>query len=169
MSKGGKVFTIFSTSKDHNQGNEAMAGCILVDFENLQVINRSHAYKNVYVHRRDSVSVAKLSDKEIKERVDLGLVTENPTDVEEYEEESSDDEAFNSFDEDDEDDENEDDYIFSRRKSSVDTSGLNNIGIGGDNNLIDFSNVNVSTRRDMNTITEDDDEATINDDDAMDL
>jgi hypothetical protein len=22
-----------------------MAGCILVDFENLQVINRSHAYK----------------------------------------------------------------------------------------------------------------------------
>jgi hypothetical protein len=45
VSKGGKVFTIFSTSKDHNQGNEAMAGCILVDFENLQVINRSHAYK----------------------------------------------------------------------------------------------------------------------------
>jgi len=167
VSKGGKVFTIFSTSKDHNQGNEAMAGCILVDFENLQVINRSHAYKNVYVHRRDSVSVAKLSDKEIKERLDLGLVTENPTDVE-YEEDSS-DEEFNSFDEDDEDDENEDDYIFSRRKSSVDTNGLNSIGMGGDNNLIDFSNVNVSTRRDMNTITEDDDDATLNDDDAMDL
>ena len=45
VSKGGKVFTIFSSSKDHNQGREAMAGCILVDFENLQVINRSHAYK----------------------------------------------------------------------------------------------------------------------------
>jgi diadenosine tetraphosphatase ApaH/serine/threonine PP2A family protein phosphatase len=29
VSKGGKVFTIFSTSKDHNQGKEAMAGCKL--------------------------------------------------------------------------------------------------------------------------------------------
>ena len=27
VSKGGKVFTIFSTSKDHNQGDKAMAGC----------------------------------------------------------------------------------------------------------------------------------------------
>ena len=31
VSKGARVFTVFSTSKDHNQGNQALAGCILVD------------------------------------------------------------------------------------------------------------------------------------------
>ena len=40
VSKGARVFTVFSTSKDHNQGSQAMAGCILVDFEKMQVINR---------------------------------------------------------------------------------------------------------------------------------
>jgi hypothetical protein len=59
ISKGARVFTVFSTSKDHNQGTNAMAGCILVDNEKLQVINRSPAYKNNYVHRRDSVSLGK--------------------------------------------------------------------------------------------------------------
>lgn len=75
VSKGARVFTVFSTSKDHNQGAHAMAGCILVDNEKLQVINRSPAYKNQYVHRRDSVSLAKLSKEEIDKRVKLGLVT----------------------------------------------------------------------------------------------
>lgn len=98
VSKGGKVFTIFSTSKDHNQGNEAMAGCILVDFENLQVINRSHAYKNVYVHRRDSVSIAKLSKQEIEDRTRLGLIEphDEHDDDEDEEDDSEGEEEWNS-------------------------------------------------------------------------
>ncbi len=75
VSKGARVFTVFSTSKDHNQGSQALAGCILVDGEKLQVINRSPAYKNQYVHRRDSVSLATLSSSEIAKRMRLGLVT----------------------------------------------------------------------------------------------
>lgn len=39
LSKGAKVFTVFSTSKDHGQGKGAMCGCILVDFEKLLVGN----------------------------------------------------------------------------------------------------------------------------------
>jgi hypothetical protein len=31
------VFTVFSTSKDHLQGERAMAGCILVDNDKIQV------------------------------------------------------------------------------------------------------------------------------------
>lgn len=75
VSKQARVFTVFSTSKDHNQGSQALAGCILVDDEKLQVINRSPAYKNQYVHRRDSVSLRSLNPEEIKEREKLGLVT----------------------------------------------------------------------------------------------
>lgn len=45
VSKGARVFTVFSTSQDHNQGRDAMAGCILVDNDQLQVINRSPACK----------------------------------------------------------------------------------------------------------------------------
>lgn len=45
VSKGARVFTVFSTSQDHNQGAQAMAGCILVDNDKLQVINRSPACK----------------------------------------------------------------------------------------------------------------------------
>ena len=75
ISKGARVFTVFSTSQDHNQGSHAMAGCILVDNEKLQVINRSPAYRNQYVHRRDSVSLATLSETEIQKRIRLGLVT----------------------------------------------------------------------------------------------
>ena len=47
--QGARVFTVFSTSKDHRQGAKAMAGCILVDFDKIQVINRSPKYKNRYV------------------------------------------------------------------------------------------------------------------------
>jgi diadenosine tetraphosphatase ApaH/serine/threonine PP2A family protein phosphatase len=43
ISKGARVFTVFSTSQDHNQGSHAMAGCMLVDNDKLQVINRSPA------------------------------------------------------------------------------------------------------------------------------
>ncbi|CAN0500955.1 unnamed protein product, partial [Ectocarpus sp. 8 AP-2014] len=37
LSKGAKVFTVFSTSKDHGQGRGAMCGCILVNHDKLQV------------------------------------------------------------------------------------------------------------------------------------
>jgi diadenosine tetraphosphatase ApaH/serine/threonine PP2A family protein phosphatase len=37
LSKAAKVFTVFSTSKDHGQGKKAMAGCILVDTDKIQV------------------------------------------------------------------------------------------------------------------------------------
>ncbi|CAN0427642.1 unnamed protein product, partial [Discosporangium mesarthrocarpum] len=37
LSKGAKVFTVFSTSKDHGQGKAAMCGCILVDFNSILV------------------------------------------------------------------------------------------------------------------------------------
>lgn len=74
LSKGARVFTVFSTSKDHRQGNMAMAGCILVDFDKIQVINRSPKYKNKYVHRRSSVSLENLSSEEISERQKVGLI-----------------------------------------------------------------------------------------------
>lgn len=139
VSKGARVFTVFSTSKDHNQGSDAMAGCILVDFEKMQVINRSPAYRNQYVHRRDSVSLAMLSEQEIAERVKLGLITSDQApasaggDDEEYEEEE-----WDEFDEDDDetgdimrdadvdslDTDDDDGYVLDteRRRSSVEPS-----------------------------------------------
>ena len=74
LSKGARVFTVFSTSKDHRQGSMAMAGCILVDFDKIQVINRSPKYKNKYVHRRSSVALENLSSEEISERQKVGLI-----------------------------------------------------------------------------------------------
>lgn len=74
ISKGARVFTVFSTSKDHRQGDRAMAGCILVDNEKIQVINRSHKYKNKYVHRRTSVTLENLTEEELEDRSRLGLV-----------------------------------------------------------------------------------------------
>jgi len=132
VSKGGKVFTIFSTSKDHNQGNEALAGCILVDFEKMQVINRSPAYKNQYVHRRDSMSVAHMSDSEIEQRMHIGLITDLPATECDEQDDGNEWEDFEDEFEDDENtlemkdaqiediDSDEDHYQFSFRKSSVD-------------------------------------------------
>ena len=101
-----------------------MAGCILIDFEKMQVINRSPAYRNQYVHRRDSVSIAMLSEAEIAERVKLGLITSDPREeefeeeeFEEFEEEEDEEAQDSSFDEDEE-------YVIDdRRKSSVDPCG----------------------------------------------
>lgn len=76
LRKGAKVFTVFSTSKDHGQGKGATCGCILVDFQRLLVINRSTKYKNKYVHRRDSVSLANLTLQEFQAQVELGLVVQ---------------------------------------------------------------------------------------------
>jgi diadenosine tetraphosphatase ApaH/serine/threonine PP2A family protein phosphatase len=115
VSKGARVFTVFSTSKDHNQGSQALAGCILVDGEKLQVINRSPAYKNQYVHRRDSVSLNALSPNEISKRIKLGLIS--PEDDESSEEDWDD---FESSEE-ESDEEDSQVYTFSqeRRRSSV--------------------------------------------------
>lgn len=117
VSKGARVFTVFSTSKDHNQGSQALAGCILVDGEKLQVINRSPAYKNQYVHRRDSVSLATLSTNEIAKRMRLGLVTKNPDDSSEEEWDD-----FESSEEEDDDDQPQEQnhYTFAQnRRSSI--------------------------------------------------
>lgn len=154
VSKGARVFTVFSTSKDHNQGSQAMAGCILVDFEKMQVINRSPAYRNQYVHRRDSVSIARLSEGEIEKRMKLGLVTaELGADAEGEEEEYEEghyveEEQWEDLVEDDvETDDNEEDVEHERsrrdsedstaygsfrgRKSSVDPTETHASPIGG--------------------------------------
>ena len=125
VSKGARVFTVFSTSKDHNQGSQALAGCILVDGDKLQVINRSPAYKNQYVHRRDSVSLASLSNSEIVKRMRLGLVTAPNQDSSEEEETW---EEFDSSDDDREGQLEEDPlptYTFAmHRRSSIDLNKI---------------------------------------------
>lgn len=123
VSKGARVFTVFSTSKDHNQGSQAMAGCILVDGEKLQVINRSPAYKNQYVHRRDSVSLDALTPMEIAKRVKLGLIRQDDDDS------SDDDEEWDDIEDDDEEESEEEDdrqvFNFSKtRRSSVDLENM---------------------------------------------
>lgn len=86
LSKRARCFTVFSTSKDHNQGREAICGCILVDFEKMEVITRSSHYKNHYVHRRDSMSIASLPSHELAAREKVGLVVEEELSSDEYEE-----------------------------------------------------------------------------------
>ncbi len=107
-----------------------MAGCILIDFEKMQVINRSPAYRNQYVHRRDSVSLAMLSEAEIKERVQLGLI-EGYHEEEEEEDGEFVEEEWEEFDEDEMNTSREDNdsslddnqyVVDDRRKSSVEPS-----------------------------------------------
>ncbi|CAM9309797.1 unnamed protein product [Chrysoparadoxa australica] len=95
LSKGAKVFTVFSTSKDHGQGKGAMCGCILVDFDRIQVINRSSRYKNKYVHRRDSLSLANLSQADKEKLATIGVVTEAFNET--YNDESDDEEDFDGY------------------------------------------------------------------------
>ena len=123
VSKGARVFTVFSTSQDHNQGSQAMAGCMLVDNDKLQVINRSPAYKNQYVHRRDSVSVSNLSATEMEKRLKLGLIRDAPPE--------DSDEEWDDFDDDEEDEEDmelnvqQDEYVFDkRRRQSIDLNSM---------------------------------------------
>jgi hypothetical protein len=68
-----RVFTVFSTSRDHGQGASAVAGCILVDTDKIHVINRSPAYKNKYIHHRTSIG-CDLSDDQLLEISRLGLL-----------------------------------------------------------------------------------------------
>ena len=64
-----------------------LASCILVDFDQMEVITRSPHYRNHYVHRRDSMSVTDLPEREIAQREKVGLVIEGePSSDEEYEE-----------------------------------------------------------------------------------
>jgi diadenosine tetraphosphatase ApaH/serine/threonine PP2A family protein phosphatase len=176
VSKGARVFTVFSTSKDHNQGSQALAGCILVDDEKLQVINRSPAYKNQYVHRRDSVSLDTLSTAEIAKRMRLGLVTQNQAD--------SDDEEWDDFDssEEEEDDDystEQDQYTFSaNRRSSINLQQMSE----NYHDSKDFEDVRTSTESSLpggsiitdnigminETIAEDEDADTV-DGDAEDM
>ena len=107
VSKGARVFTVFSTSKDHNQGSQAMAGCILVDFEKMQVINRSPAYKNKFVHRRDSISLAGMSEQEISQRAKLGLVTAAEANMGGHGGHHGGQEEYEGYDDEDEDGEEE--------------------------------------------------------------
>eukprot|EP00980_Cylindrotheca_fusiformis_P015053 scaffold4157_cov136-Cylindrotheca_fusiformis.AAC.3 len=121
VSKGARVFTVFSTSKDHNQGSQALAGCILVDGEKLQVINRSPAYKNQYVHRRGSISLNALSPSEINKRMRLGLISQ--------EDDESSDEEWDDFDSSGSESEDEpEQYTFSKdkRRSSVNLDDMAN-------------------------------------------
>lgn len=77
IAKAAKVLTVFSTSQDHNQGSHAMAGCVLVDVDNIQVITRSPSYRNKYVHRRSSSCLHVLSEEQLAERSRLGLIRGN--------------------------------------------------------------------------------------------
>ena len=74
LSKMATVFTIFSTSKDHHQGKMAQCGCVLVDLNKLQVINRSPHYKNRYVHRRNSSALLGLDPDQVNQRNTIGLI-----------------------------------------------------------------------------------------------
>ena len=74
LSKNARVFTVFSTSKDHGQGAGATAGCILVDEDSIRVINRSVKYKNKFVHRRQSACVASLPPSLVEKGIQMGLV-----------------------------------------------------------------------------------------------
>ena len=77
LSKGAKVFTVFSTSKDHHQGRQASCGCILIDVEKIQVITRSPHYRNHYVHKRNSMSLIGIPQDEINRRKQIGLVVDD--------------------------------------------------------------------------------------------
>jgi len=78
LSKGARVFTVFSTSKDHGQGTGAVAGCILVDNDAIRVINRSAKYKNKFVHRRQSATAAGVAPTHVEKAIRLGLVLNTP-------------------------------------------------------------------------------------------
>jgi diadenosine tetraphosphatase ApaH/serine/threonine PP2A family protein phosphatase len=76
ISKGARVLTVFSTSKDHNQGQGAMAGCILIDNEEIQIINRSPKYKNRVIRRRCSAATMGLPQQWTEQGKRLGLIVD---------------------------------------------------------------------------------------------
>lgn len=73
------------------------------------MINRSAKYKNRYIHRRDSLSLAALSLDDQDKLARIGVVTHAATDVhEEQEEEYEDDDEDDEEEEEDEHEEAED-------------------------------------------------------------
>lgn len=92
----------------------ARAGCVLVDVEAIQVINRSPHYKNKFVHRRDSVSLDGLAPDEINRRAALGLVVPGDDDSECY---YYNDEAFLEEDDDEDYFDQDDAAAFSSRQN----------------------------------------------------
>lgn len=160
LSKGARVFTVFSTSQDHNQGSNAMAGCMLVDNDKLQVINRSPAYKNQYVHRRDSVSVSNLSAAEMEKRLKLGLIRDAPPPEDS-------DEEWDDFDDDEEEEDmdlnvQQDEYVFDkRRRQSIDLNSMTS-------NMHDLSaDMSASANMGMTAVEEEEEEDTIDGDSDM--
>ncbi len=65
LSKGARVFTIFSTSKDHGGGPEATCGCVLVDNGQIIVINRSPKYNFDKMHLDGRKPAVKYNDSTI--------------------------------------------------------------------------------------------------------
>ena len=160
LSKGARVFTVFSTSQDHNQGSNAMAGCMLVDNDKLQVINRSPAYKNQYVHRRDSVSVSNLSAAEMEKRLKLGLIRDAPPPEDS-------DEEWDDFDDEEEEEDmdlnvQQEEYVFDkRRRQSIDLNSMTN-------NIHDLSaEMTGSATIGMTAVEEEEEEDTIDGDSDM--
>lgn len=74
LSKAARVFTVFSTSKNHGQGAGAMCGCVLVDNDQITVINRSPKYRNKHVHRRSSQTLANIPEHQLETAMATGLV-----------------------------------------------------------------------------------------------
>jgi hypothetical protein len=161
VSKGARVFTVFSTSKDHNQGRSAKAGCILVDDAQLQVINRSPAYRNQYVHRRDSESLRKLPESEIRKRMQIGLVTpaESPSGAHPPVQQD-----WQDIEDDDDEDDVEDYVLDPNRRPSVDMDSMSNRNL-----MQGMANDNSNGSKHPATISEEDDEvATVDGDGMMD-
>jgi hypothetical protein len=137
----------------------AQAGCILVDDAQLQVINRSPAYRNQYVHRRDSESLRKLPESEIRKRMQIGLVTpaESPSGVQPPAQQ-----VWQDIEDDDDEDDDEDYVLDPNRRPSVDMDSMSNLtpAMVSDNN---------NGSKHPATISEEDDEvATVDGEGMMD-
>jgi diadenosine tetraphosphatase ApaH/serine/threonine PP2A family protein phosphatase len=77
-----KVFTVFSTSRDHGQGSKAQAGCILVDSGSIKFINKSSSYRNKFIHRITSKTFLGASKSIMDLRERLGLVDHTMDEIE---------------------------------------------------------------------------------------
>ena len=57
LCKHAQVMTIFSTSKNHGQGNGASCACVFVDLEKIYVINTNNEIlQNLFISRNKSYS-----------------------------------------------------------------------------------------------------------------
>ena len=121
----------------------------------FRIFSNSWQKFSIETSRRDSVSIAKLSEQEIEDRRTLGLITDHSHD----EDDSDSEESFEEFDEDDSLSDDDESYSFSGRKSSVDPThcisspqGQNHMGINFD------SHVNRNRGNGLQQITEEEDD-----------